>query len=242
MNPGLNSGLGGANMNSDLAKQMPLLTAAGRMCTTSTAGQQQQQRGMGMASPVPPNVPDKQRAYFMTLLSRVLASKGLVLPPFVTGQPNPNWIPDTGLLKDVQPASDNRPGALRIPNAAPGRAGDIDLFRLWSAVTGAGGMQRVSRCVCSFPVVFCAHQASDHCSWTVGRCRGSSRPTAQGPAWCGLPSVCPACSDILYTHGTSRKAHEGMPSNFSFPAFAHNISAYLPRPRCKPECKPRCKP
>jgi hypothetical protein len=146
MNPGLNSGLGGANMNSDLAKQMSLLTAAGRMRTTSTAGQQQQQpqRGMGMAPPVPPNVPDKQRAQFMTMLSQVLASRGLVLPPFVTGQPNPNWIPDTGPLKNVQPASDNRPGALRIPNAAPGRAGDIDLFRLWSAVTGAGGMQRVS--------------------------------------------------------------------------------------------------
>ncbi|KAG9108328.1 hypothetical protein FRC07_008463, partial [Ceratobasidium sp. 392] len=143
INPGLNSGLGGPHMNSDLAKQMSLLSAAGRLRATSASGQQQQ-RGMGMAPPVPPNVPDKQRLQFMGMLSQVLASRGLILPPFVTGQPNPAWIPDTGPLKNVQPATDNRPGALRMPGAVPGRSGDLDLFKLWSAVTGAGGMQRVT--------------------------------------------------------------------------------------------------
>ncbi|KAG9086098.1 hypothetical protein FRC06_003273 [Ceratobasidium sp. 370] len=143
INPGLNSGLGGPNMNSDLAKQMSLLSAAGRLRATSAAGQQQQ-RGMGMAPPVPPNVPDKQRAQFIGMLSQVLASRGLILPPFVTGQPNPAWVADAGPLKNVQPATDGRPGALRMPGAAPGRSGDIDLFKLWSAVTGAGGMQRIT--------------------------------------------------------------------------------------------------
>ncbi|KAG8739503.1 hypothetical protein FRC10_005566 [Ceratobasidium sp. 414] len=143
INPGLNSGLGGPNMNSDLAKQMSLLSAAGRLRATSAAGQQQQ-RGVGMAPPVPPNVPDKQRAQFLGMLSQVLASRGLILPPFVTGQPNPAWIADAGPLKNVQPATDNRPGALRMPGAVPGRSGDIDLFKLWSAVTGAGGMQRIT--------------------------------------------------------------------------------------------------
>jgi hypothetical protein len=155
VNPGLNSGLGSANMNSDLTKQMPLLTAAGRRRVTSAAGQQQQQV-MGVVPPGPPSIIKKQRAQFMSTLSQVLASKGLVLPPFVTGQPNPDWIPGTGPLKNVQPASDNRSGALRIPGAAPGRAGDIDLFRLWSAVTDAGGMRRVS---ILFRLAFRTHRA-----------------------------------------------------------------------------------
>ncbi|KAG8678965.1 hypothetical protein FRC08_017338 [Ceratobasidium sp. 394] len=143
INPGLNSGLGGPNMTSDLAKQMSLLSAAGRLRATSASGQQQQ-RVMGMAPPVPPNVPDKQRAQFLGMLSQVLASRGLALPPFVTGQPNPAWIADAGPLKNVQPATDGRAGALRMPGAVPGRSGDIDLFKLWSAVTGAGGMQRIT--------------------------------------------------------------------------------------------------
>ncbi|QRW24190.1 ARID/BRIGHT DNA binding domain [Rhizoctonia solani] len=132
------------NMNNDLAKQMSLLTAAGRLRATSASGQQQQAMRNGMAPPVPPNVPgDKQRAQFLAMLTQVLAQRGIALPPFVSGQPNPAYSPDTGPLKNVQPASDNRLGALRLPGAVPGRTGDIDLFKLWSAVTGAGGMQRI---------------------------------------------------------------------------------------------------
>ncbi|CAE7231487.1 unnamed protein product [Rhizoctonia solani] len=136
---------GGLNMNSDIAKQMSLLTAAGRLRATSAGGQQPQMamRG-GMAPPVPPNVPgDKQRAQFLGMVAQVLAQRGIALPPFVTGQPNPAYNPDSGPLKGVQPASDNRIGALRLPGAVPGRAGDVDIFKLWSAVTGAGGMQRI---------------------------------------------------------------------------------------------------
>lgn len=138
---GLNSG-----MNSDLAKQMSLLSAAGRLRATSAAGQQQQQQQqqrMGMAPPVPPNAPDKQRGQFLAMLVQVLAQRGVVLPPFVTGQPNPAWNPESGPLKHIQPATENRPGALRMPGAVPGRAGDLDLFKLWGAVTSGGGMQRV---------------------------------------------------------------------------------------------------
>ncbi|KAG8712492.1 hypothetical protein FRC11_015025, partial [Ceratobasidium sp. 423] len=128
---------GGLNMNSDLAKQMSLLSAAGRLRATSAGGQQQLPMRTGMAPPVPPNVPgpDKQRAHFLGMLTQVLAQRGVALPPFVTGQPNPAYNPDQGPLKGVQPASDNRIGALRLPGAVPGRAGDIDLFKLWSAVT-----------------------------------------------------------------------------------------------------------
>ncbi|KAH7335984.1 hypothetical protein B0J17DRAFT_630195 [Rhizoctonia solani] len=135
---------GGLNMNSDLAKQMSLLSAAGRLRATSAGGQQQLPMRTGMAPPVPPNVPgDKQRAQFLGMLTQVLAQRAIALPPFVTGQPNPAYNPDSGPLKGVQPASDNRIGALRLPGAVPGRAGDVDIFKLWSAVTGAGGMQRI---------------------------------------------------------------------------------------------------
>ncbi|CAE6473713.1 unnamed protein product [Rhizoctonia solani] len=141
---GLNNMNNMNNMNNDLAKQMSLLTAAGRLRATSASGQQQQAMRNGMAPPVPPNVPgDKQRAQFLAMLTQVLAQRGIALPPFVSGQPNPAYSPDTGPLKNVQPASDNRLGALRLPGAVPGRTGDIDLFKLWSAVTGAGGMQRI---------------------------------------------------------------------------------------------------
>ncbi|KAF8606249.1 hypothetical protein BDV93DRAFT_521082, partial [Ceratobasidium sp. AG-I] len=97
-----------------------------------------------MAPPVPPNAPDKQRGQFLAMLSQVLAQRGVVLPPFVTGQPNPAWNPESGPLKHIQPATENRPGALRMPGAVPGRAGDLDLFKLWSAVTSGGGMQRIT--------------------------------------------------------------------------------------------------
>ncbi|KAL5631942.1 hypothetical protein ACGC1H_000087 [Rhizoctonia solani] len=136
---------GGLNMNSDIAKQMSLLTAAGRLRATSAGGPPQMQpMRTGMAPPVPPNVPgDKQRAHFLGMLTQVLAQRGTALPPFITGQPNPAYNPDVGPLKGIQPASDNRIGALRLPGAVPGRVGDVDLFKLWSAVTGAGGMQRI---------------------------------------------------------------------------------------------------
>ncbi|QRV82560.1 ARID/BRIGHT DNA binding domain [Ceratobasidium sp. AG-Ba] len=150
INPGLNSGLGPSGMNGDIARQMSLLGAAGRLRATSAGGQQQmpqqqQQRPMGMVPPVPPNIPDKQRAHFMLMLTQVLAGRGVALPPFVTGQPNPGWMPGDGPLKALQPASDNRPGALRLPNSVPGRSGDIDLFKLWTAVTSSGGMQRITQ-------------------------------------------------------------------------------------------------
>ncbi|KEP47229.1 ARID/bright DNA-binding domain protein [Rhizoctonia solani 123E] len=138
---------GGLNMNSDIAKQMSLLSAAGRLRATSAGGPPQMMPTMrtGMAPPVPPNVPggDKARAQFLGMLSQVLAQRGTALAPFITGQPNPAYNPDVGPLKGIQPASDNRIGVLRLPGAVPGRTGDVDLFKLWGAVTGAGGMQRI---------------------------------------------------------------------------------------------------
>jgi hypothetical protein len=199
------------NMNNDLAKQMSLLSAAGRLRATSASGQQQAMRN-GMVPPVPPNVPgDKQRAQFLAMLSQVLAQRGIALPPFVTGQPNPAYNPDSGPLKNVQPASDNRLGALRLPGAVPGRVGDIDLFKLWSAVTGAGGMQRVS-----FSFFLIVHSVNGHLDsswWAMGCCCESY--------W--VPAIAPSSRTtsptILHCACATRGSHEGMPcAIWSFPS------------------------
>lgn len=84
-----------------------------------------------MASPAFPSVSgaDKQRSQFLRRLTRALAECGFSLPSIVTD------------LFGSRSVFDDRLGVIRIPGAD--RAGDVDLFELWCAVTDAGGMERV---------------------------------------------------------------------------------------------------
>lgn len=97
--------------NTEHAEQVSLL--AGQLCTTSTDDQQEQP--IDTAPPVPPDALDKQCSEFLIMLVEVHAHHGDVVLLFVMGQPNPAWKHRLGLFKKHKPATDNRPGALRIP-------------------------------------------------------------------------------------------------------------------------------
>lgn len=95
---------------------------------------------------------ESERSEFVKVLAKVSATGGVFLPPFLTGQPNIFWrsLDLDPLLREVQPATDNKLGALRMRGAAPGKGGDLDLCKLWVAVVSAGGVNNVR------PMIYCS--------------------------------------------------------------------------------------
>lgn len=102
-----------------------------------------------------------ERTEFVKVLAKVSATGGVCLPPFLTGQPNTFWrsLDLDPLLREVQPASDNKLGALRMRGATPGKGGDLDLCKLWVAVVSAGGVNNVR------PITYCGS-----CTTLMFRC------------------------------------------------------------------------
>ena len=86
-----------------------------------------------------------ERKRFAKILATVSAAEGIHLPSFLTAESDTLWwmLNLDPLLKGAHPATDNRLGALRMPGAVPGRAGDLDLCKLWVAVAYAGGVNNV---------------------------------------------------------------------------------------------------
>lgn len=88
---------------------------------------------------------DFERTKFAKILAAVLVAEGIYLPSFLTGQSDSlRWSLNLNpLLREIQPATDNRLGALRMQGAVPGKAGDLDLCKLWVAVARVGGVNNV---------------------------------------------------------------------------------------------------
>ncbi|KAF8606263.1 kinase-like protein [Ceratobasidium sp. AG-I] len=93
-----------------------------------------------------PEPADFERKRFSKILATVSAAKGIHLPPFLTAQSDSVWrgMYFSPLLREVRPATDNRLAALRTQSAVPGRAGDLDLCKLWVAVARAGGVNKIT--------------------------------------------------------------------------------------------------
>ncbi|EPQ60847.1 hypothetical protein GLOTRDRAFT_118924 [Gloeophyllum trabeum ATCC 11539] len=79
----------------------------------------------------------QKRRNFLQSLAHVHNVRNAPLPPALTGIPSANYDPSTSPWKALD-ISSNDVGVIRVA----GR--DVDLFRLWTAVNGAGGAQKVS--------------------------------------------------------------------------------------------------
>ncbi|KAF8606250.1 kinase-like protein [Ceratobasidium sp. AG-I] len=105
-------------------------------------------RGLDAATPslLVAEPTDFERMKFANILATVSTVEDIHLPPFLTGQSDtPWWNPHLNpVLRGVQPATDNRLGALRMQGAVPGGLGDLDLCKLWVAVARAGGVNNIT--------------------------------------------------------------------------------------------------
>ena len=79
--------------------------------------------------------PRQRQMHFLRTLAEVMAKRGAPLPPTLTGVQAPGYDPEHSMWSIIEPSAEV--GSFRLAGK------DVDLFKLYALVAGAGGSQAV---------------------------------------------------------------------------------------------------